>query len=332
MQDSLPQPFADELLKATQANGYKIAELVQSLWSGYGQIQRVILSEASVDSVVLKHIRPPSTQSHPRGWNSNRSHERKLRSYEVETNWYQDWSDRCDSLCRIPKLLFAAKHQGEFLIVLEDLDEAGFPVRKSHLSRSSIRACLRWLAEFHATFLGEKPTGLWQTGTYWHLETRPDELAAISGNEDLRKAAPVIDAQLSNARYQTLVHGDAKLANFCFAHEGDQVAAVDFQYVGGGCGIKDVAYFLGSCLSDAELEKQSASLLKAYFDFLTDAIDRRCPSVNAQAVAQEWSDLFPWAWTDFHRFLQGWSPGHWKINSFSDRIATGVVAASLRIE
>ena len=330
MSHSLSKPFEAAILNATGASSYHGEELIQSLWSGYGQILRVQLSGGSADSVILKHVKPPSAQDHPRGWNSNRSHDRKVRSYEVETNWYQHWSNRCDSHCRVPELLHAMQHDGEVLLVLEDLDHAGFPVRKTRISKTLIQSCLKWLAEFHATFLGDVPEGLWKTGTYWHLETRPDELAVVS-DLDLRMAAPAIDARLSNARFQTLVHGDAKLANFCFSENSDHVAALDFQYVGGGCGIKDVAYFLGSCLGEAELERQAASLLKDYFQFLTGAINRRRPDEDPEAVIAEWSDLFRWAWTDFHRFLQGWSPGHWKINSFSDRVSREVVAEALRM-
>jgi thiamine kinase-like enzyme len=68
----------------------------------------------------------------------------------------------------------------------------------------------------------------------------------------LKEAAPVIDEKLNTCAYKTFVHGDAKLANFCFAPDG-QVAGVDFQYVGGGCGMKDVAYFIGSCLNEKDV-------------------------------------------------------------------------------
>ena len=31
------------------------------------------------------------------------------------------------------------------------------------------------------------------------------------------------------------------------------------------------------------------------------------------------------AWADFHRFLKGWSPGHWKINSYSEQVVKKVI-------
>ena len=117
-----------------------------------------------------------------------------------------------------------------------------------------------WLAHFHATFMGETPDGLWEVGSYWHLDTRPDELEALD-DVHLKQAAGEIDALLRAARFQTFVHGDAKLANFCFSEDGTQVAAVDFQYVGGGCGMKDVAYFIGSCLYEEDCERHEAALL-----------------------------------------------------------------------
>jgi thiamine kinase-like enzyme len=138
-------------------------------------------------------------------------------------------------------------------------------------------------------------------------------------DQRLREAAPVIDQKLHTCTYKTFVHGDAKLANFCFAANGE-VAGLDFQYVGGGCGIKDVAYFIGSCLNESECERLEAQILDTYFGHLQSALKQR-----NEALENEWRPLYRVAWADFHRFLKGWSPGHWKINSYSERITAEVI-------
>ena len=314
------------ICSATGASAMEVAELIQELWSGYGQILRIRLEGTSPSSVIAKHVRVPTTANHPRGWNSNLSHQRKLKSYQVETAWYRHWRQRCGPDCRIPKLLTFDQHNGEILLVLEDLDAAGYPARITSISPTQLLACLDWLAHFHATFMSAVPAGLWKIGTYWHLATRREELEALD-DLPLKKAASTIDQLLTKARYQTLVHGDAKLANFCFSESGDQVSAVDFQYVGGGCGMKDLAYFIGSCLDESACQQQEAELLEHYFATLRSALARKHPTINSAAVETEWRTLFPVAWTDFHRFLKGWSPGHWKINSYSERLAREVLAS-----
>ena len=80
-------------------------------------------------------------------------------------------------------------------------------------------------------FLGAEPQGLWPVGTFWHLATRPDELEEMDDLK-LKQAAPIIDSKLNNCQFKTIVHGDAKPANFCFGQKTNSVAAVDFQYVG----------------------------------------------------------------------------------------------------
>jgi thiamine kinase-like enzyme len=150
-------------------------------------------------------------------------------------------------------------------------------------------------------------------------------LEVLEDNE-LKSAAGLIDIKLKTAKYQTFVHGDAKLANFCFSPKGDKVAAVDYQYVGGGCGMKDVAYFIGSCLHEDECEKMEKQLLDTYFSELKIAIQTRNKVIDFDELEVEWRDLFPLAWTDFHRFLKGWSPGHWKINSYSEQMARKLIA------
>ena len=304
------------ILQHTGATSICEKERIQELWSGYGKIIRVGLKQASADSVVVKHVQLPLSQNHPRGWNTDLGHQRKVRSYQVETNWYNRYSKH--SAARLPNCLAIETKAGEVVMVLEDLDAAGFPLRKRSVSWEEIQACLAWLAQFHASYLGKNPEGLWEVGTYWHLETRPQELAVLE-DQRLKEAAHAIDERLNTCTYKTFVHGDAKLANFCFSQDG-QVAGVDFQYVGGGCGMKDLAYFIGSCLDEGACERLEDQILDSYFQQLQSELEER-----NQALEKEWRSLYRVAWADFHRFLKGWSPGHWKINSYSERVTTEVI-------
>lgn len=312
------------IINHTGATSVSRPEVLQELWSGYGSICRYQLSGCDLPSVILKRIRLEETGHHPRGWKTNRSHLRKVESYRVEKAWYKYWSDQCSDTCRVPHCYETWDLENESYILLEDLDAADFEARPHAISKIGMEACLRWLADFHVTFLNSKPEGLWKTGTYWHLETRPDELKALE-DLDLKSAAQKIDAKLTSCPLQTFVHGDAKLANFCFSKDQNKVSAVDFQYVGGGVGVKDVAYFLGSCLSETELENHETELLDKYFEFIDESLKRKNSNISKTQIEELWRPLFPYAWTDFHRFLKGWSPGHWKLNDYSERVAKKVI-------
>ena len=319
-------PALSRLVEARTQSVLAGVEVVQTLWGGYGQLLRCHLVSDDRPSVVVKHVRRPTTAAHPRGWNTDRSHQRKERSYQVEMHWYRRYASACTSLCRVPTCLAVDFLGDDVVIMLEDLDCAGFAARRSEVTRKEIDACLTWLAHFHATFLGRRPEGLWDVGTYWHLATRPDEWAALDDGP-LKRHAAEIDRSLSASHFLTFVHGDAKLANFCFSSDGCSVAAVDFQYVGGGCGMKDVAYFVSSCLDETQSERLEQTLLDSYFAALERAVATIGSDVNFAALERDWRSLYPVAWTDFYRFLQGWSPGHWKIHRYSERMARDVLAA-----
>lgn len=322
--------FKQLITEACKAQHIQEVEVIQELWSGYGQIIRYRVEGSSIpglNSVIVKNVRLPKQTKHPRGWNTDLSHERKVHSYEVETQWYKHWNDKCDDACRTPHCLELAQEGDEVLMVMEDLDDSGFSERRSSVSMDDIKICLSWLANFHATFLNKKPEGLWKSGTYWHLQTRPDELEELD-DVALKNTADAIDKALSECQYTTLVHGDAKLANFCFGKNSDgsvKVAGVDFQYVGGGCGMKDVAYFIGSCLYEEDCERHEKELLDCYFEELKRATNNRYTDINTSELCNEWRSLYYTAWADFHRFLKGWSPGHWKINSYSERVTKQVI-------
>lgn len=282
-------------------------ELVQELWSGYGELLRLHLENGS--SVILKSIRPDEVKDHPRGWSTKTSDERKRRSYVIELAWYKNLANRLDDQTKIPKLL-GSKNDGILQFVLEDLNMLGFDQRHSSLDLKGAKKCLRWLARFHGTYLGADPKGLWPIGTYWHLATRPDEYEIMEDGW-LKENATAIDVQLNNAQYKTIVHGDAKVANFCFSK--DAVAAVDFQYVGGGCGMKDVAYFISSCFTSEEALKWEDELLETYFEELAKYVSKS----EFELLEKEWRELYLFAWADFVRFLSGWAPDHYKLNDHS---------------
>jgi hypothetical protein len=285
----------DRIAAITGARHVRVVERVQSLWGGYGEIVRVALEGGIAPTAIVKHVQPPAAKR------DTISDARKRRSYDVEARFYRDVAPRCDDTCRVARLYGSHVEAGSWLFVFEDLDAAGYVDRHDEASGATLDACLAWLAAFHARFLGDAADGLWPVGTYWHLATRRDELSAIK-DAYLRSNAAAFDARLAAARFQTIVHGDPKEANFCF---GDgRVAAVDFQYAGRGCAMRDVAYLLHGRSDTASRGAQ----LDAYFGHLSSALARRADSVDIAAVEAEWRALYDVARLDFKRFLAGWRP------------------------
>ncbi|WP_299080512.1 oxidoreductase family protein [uncultured Paraglaciecola sp.] len=289
---------------------------VQTLWSGYGEISRFVSPRLNT-TFITKHISPPVEQTHPKGWNTQTSHQRKLLSYKIEASFYRQYGALCDEHCRVPQLLAEFLEEQQQIIVLQDLDQAGYSKRKTTVNMAELKLGVRWLAYFHARFLQLDTPDLWPVGSYWHLATRQDEYRAMPEGK-LKGAAKVLDSKLNAAQYQTLIHGDAKLANFCFPdnQRTHRLAAVDFQYVGKGVGVKDLAYFLGSCLNSNELFEHETEILTEYFSQLKRALEHYHVSIDFESLQQEWRSLYPLAWADFNRFLLGWSPEHFKINAY----------------
>ncbi|MEZ4955039.1 MAG: hypothetical protein R2825_15845 [Saprospiraceae bacterium] len=86
------------------------------------------MAGASVESVVVKHVQLPTYNHHPVDGIRTDGHQRKVKSYQVETTWYDTYSK--NSAARLPNCLAIETQAEEVLMVLEDLDEAGFPLRK----------------------------------------------------------------------------------------------------------------------------------------------------------------------------------------------------------
>ncbi|GGB71997.1 phosphotransferase [Shewanella inventionis] len=321
---AVPEPILQRITQAMGASKVSHIELIQPLWGGYGQLFRAYLLGHSFPSVIVKYIRLPQSTAHPRGWNTPLSHQRKLRSYQVEVNWYQDYANKhLQAFSPLPHCLCVEQDCDETLLVLQDLKTMGFTQIRTTATPNTIRACLTWLGHFHAQYMFVTPTGLWPVGTYWHLDTRPDEYKALAEGP-LKSAAKLIDNTLKQCPFQTLVHGDAKLANFCFS-EDNRAAAVDFQYIGQGCGMKDVIMLLSSTLNFNEPDSVINDYLEHYFTALTKGLTEFTPHINPQEVEHVWRPLYCVAWADFHRFVKGWSVEHVKINSYTEKLTSKAI-------
>lgn len=283
-------------------------ETLQSLWGGYG---RLVRRRGENGTSIVKDIRWPSGRH-------DASHKRKLRSYQVESRWYDEWAAKVPRGCRIPTCLRIESRPDGMVLELEDLDAAGYPRRSSRPGRQDLSAAVAWLARLHAAFVGVRPEGLWKEGSYWHLATRREELSAMPRGM-LRDAARDLDRRLATARFRTIVHGDAKPDNFCFGRPGE-IAVVDFQYAGGGCGMRDLAYLLDCVFDDAISDDAIGAALDGYFDVFRRSLAGNAEFADrADEIEAEWRDLFPVAWLDFQRFLQGWSPAYARPSAALER-------------
>lgn len=353
-----PELYQNELYQKIAASlgchqGFDV-QVIQSLWGGYGELVRLIFSKerrSSFNSVIVKHVALPDKAEHPKGWNTKLSHQRKVHSYQVETAWYQSFTQQWDERCPVPVGLQCELQEHEWLIVMQDLAEIGFPLTSQFdvlaafddlairdtqpesasgytLEEQNQRdACLKWLANFHAKHINvdqQHSASLWQVGTYWHLDTRPDELNALA-DLSLKSQAQHIDNLLRACPYQTLVHGDAKLANFCFDLASERAAAVDFQYVGRGCAMKDVALFMSSAVRPQDCTELESEVLEAYFQHLKEALTHYQPQLSFDDVEAAWRPMFYVAWADFQRFVKGWSPEYWKINPYTEQLTLRVL-------
>ncbi|KAI7492533.1 hypothetical protein KC357_g1146 [Hortaea werneckii] len=112
----------------------------------------------------------------------------------------------------------------------------------------------------------QRAEGVWLNGGYTYLATRRKEYADLLEDADsewssaLCRPIPTVDASLAElvaqvlspntspdvtpsqiSAYETLIHGDVKSENLFANTEGSAVAFFDFQYVGMGLGVCDLA-------------------------------------------------------------------------------------------
>jgi aminoglycoside phosphotransferase (APT) family kinase protein len=144
---------------------------------------------------------------------------------------------------------------------------------------------------------------------------------------NLKQHAGLLDKRLKDAKYQTLIHGDAKFENLCFHTNCNSVAAVDFQYVGRAVGVVDLAYLAGSALDQSGLEEFGELILPFYLNALKQALINANATIDFEQLSKEYESLYPIAWADFYRFLLGWNPKSWKVNDYIKQMTEKVLSS-----
>jgi tRNA A-37 threonylcarbamoyl transferase component Bud32 len=270
-------------------------QTITRLWGGMGHIYQVTCHYNNDRySFVVKHVVPPKRPS-------SIGDRRKAESYKVEANFYQIIAPKLvkEHGLKIPQTLHVETCNNEEVIIcmtyVQDhkrlMDEMEY-----------IRAVLRWLATLHASYWGRADEIVYilqPQGSYWYLDTRPDEHAAMPGKGwegRLKRAARAIDNRLKRDSMQTIIHGDAKDANVIVV-DNQQVAMVDFQYCGKGPPTKDLAYFL--CSYAVQDEREAVAY---YLQQLTEKL----PSHVSPPTLEELQESLGLAHCDFCRFMSGW--------------------------
>lgn len=272
-------------------------------------------------SYVAKVVEPPSHDI-------SVSHARKVRSYQVEAAFYQNAvpallaDEACSTACPVPtphhvQCTLEDSTGGSMVLVMSDLAPQ-YPSRHSGFGLPHAKAVLSWLAAFHAQFWAPaaRVEGVWEEGCYWHLATRIEELAAIGrGDGSVKNQAFAIAEELRSGPSITLLHGDAKAANFLFndaVPEEPTCVAYDFQYTGYGDPMKDVVYALSSSTASATVGRHEEELLRHYHTQLTTRLTHE----QAEAYSLEYmKERLELAAADYYRFMAGW--GFWGNSSWT---------------
>ncbi len=325
MSTTLSKAVERAIRRGTGATEIVDSELMQPVWGGNGEVLRVELAGARVNSVVVKHITIPEAKRKKK--KKDASLVRTLASYDNELTFYREYATQLTKRVRVPHFYDGQRLDDGWVFVLEDMLVSGFLTARKRYTEVDIQAALTWLAGFHAAFMGSAADGLWSSGSYWNLSDRQTELARMT-HPKLKAAASALDAALSGCRFKTIIHGDAKTDNFCFPGSGLDVAGVDFQHTGLGCGMKDVMCLLDSCLDPFEAAVATPDLLDLYFRVLAAALNERSEAegttsrewADAAAVEHEWRRLFPIAWADYYRFLDGWAPGKYPPEGYAEEM------------
>ncbi|TXC85133.1 phosphotransferase [Luteibaculum oceani] len=273
----------------------------KTLWADYGCLYAL---QGQGKKLVLKHYQWPEEDS-IQDEAQRFAVARKRSSFRNELIWYRDMP--MAQQAGIPLAYGFEENNREIIIVLDDLESMGFVCNPQPLRSHHVKACLEFLVDFHIRNLNVNEA---HKGGYWHLETRPFEFDKMEGGF-FKDNAQTWDQTIKNAQFKTIIHGDAKPANYALNNDNN-VIAYDFQYWGQGIGTQDLVCYLYSI---CENQKDWTSYTNLYFDLLQQQMEF-FEVEGGKEIVKEWKAMVEVCKNDYQRFLLGWNPDHYKVSRY----------------
>ena len=252
---------------------------------GSGQVANCYRMEltSSDGSVVRSIAKTPSNDA------TSRSTAALQHLYFRETSFYQHLANEIDT--RTPRCFFADRDEDDnFLLLLEDMSPAAQVDQFDGLSIEQAKTGLYELAGLHGPTLGDTAlhSADWLGGATESL--RPLYAAVLpalfdqfldrynaSIDDPLRTFVSRLGNELSlfsgyEAPFAAVTHGDFRTDNLIFEGASGQVplAGVDWQTIGVGSPLLDVAYFITTSLTPEDCESNEQDLLSYYLNCLSD--------------------------------------------------------------
>jgi hypothetical protein len=205
-----------------------------------------------------------------------------LKCYTLELGWYRELASQAQVACPRCLHLESANDDLDFVLLLEDLAPARQGDQLAGASVRQIEAALKQAARLHAPFWGNGRADAYE----W---LRPSENSTnmirmllpalypkfreryagrLSGDilEMGEEFVAKLDGYLRRAPAATTVqHRDFRIDNILFAPDDVHAFVVDWQTLGIGAGVSDVAYLIGTSIADpAVRERQERRLVEFY--------------------------------------------------------------------
>ena len=233
-----------------------------------------------------------------------------VRTYEVETRFYQQLRSRVDIAAPVPHYAQIDMATHDFAIVMNDLAPAEQGDQIAGCTPDEAAIAVEEVAKLHAPLWGDSTLA----GLEWMNRSSPEGLRGIvdmvwpgfleryAGRLDPEVEAAGsslverLEAYLSWRPEQlTAVHGDYRLDNMLFdpSPGGVPMTTVDWQTVSHGPGVQDVAYFIGTGLEPGLRAEVERDLVKEYHATL------RAGGVKDQSFDACWDQYRRYAFAGF---------------------------------